>query len=98
MYIILLKFAGSKDRAGALMEAHKAWIAKGFDEGVFVLVGTIKPQLGGALIALSHSHDELKARVAEDPFVAEGVVAAEILEIAPGRFDERLALLTAGQT
>jgi hypothetical protein len=29
----------------------------------------------------------------QDPFVAEGVVSAEILEIAPGRADERLKFL-----
>jgi hypothetical protein len=29
------------------------------------------------------------------PFVAEGVVSAEILAIAPGRTDERLAFLQA---
>ena len=32
---------------------------------------------------------------AEDPFVAEGVVAAEIHEIAPARTDDRLAFLAA---
>lgn len=30
-----------------------------------------------------------RAPVQADPFVAEGVVAAEILDIAPGRTDER---------
>jgi uncharacterized protein YciI len=95
MFIILLKFAGAKEKAAALMEAHKAWIAQGFAEGAFVLVGTIQPGLGGALIALGDSRDAVAARVADDPFVAEGVVDAEILEIAPGRVDERIALLGA---
>lgn len=94
MYIIVLKLGGDRDKAGALMEAHKAWIAKGFADGVFVLVGTIRPSLGGVLLALSQTKQDIEARVALDPFVAEGVVSAEILEVAPGRVDERLALLS----
>lgn len=94
MFVILLKLAGAKDKASALMEAHKAWIAQGFEDGAFVLVGTIQPGLGGVLIALGESRGAIEARVAQDPFVAEGVVSAAILEIAPGRVDERIALLS----
>jgi hypothetical protein len=36
---------------------------------------------------------ELQARVDADPFVAENVVSAEIMEIAPARADERLGFL-----
>lgn len=93
MYMILLRFTGRKDEAASLMAAHKAWIASGFAEGAFVLVGSLKPDLGGALIALSGSRAAIEARVAEDPFVAEGIVDAEILEVETGRVDERLALL-----
>ena len=41
------------------------------------------------------SRAALEAFVAEDPFVAEGVVVAEIHEIAPARTDDRLAFLAA---
>jgi uncharacterized protein YciI len=92
MFIVLLKLV-DKDRIGGLMEAHKAWIKRGFDEGVFLLVGSLRPDLGGCLLAHGTSRADLDARVAEDPFVAEGVVAAEILEITPSRADDRLSFL-----
>jgi uncharacterized protein YciI len=93
MFIVLLRFAERKDRAGGLMEAHKAWIKRGFDEGLFLLVGSLRPDLGGCLLAHGTSRADLDARVAEDPFVAEGVVTAEVLEITPSRADERLSFL-----
>ena len=34
-----------------------------------------------------------KARVSQDPFVAENVVSAEIMEITPASADERLSCL-----
>lgn len=95
MYIILLKFGAQKAKAGNFMEAHKAWIKKGFDDGVFVMVGSLKPDAGGGLLATGVSREEIDARVAADPFVAEGIVEAEVLEIDPARADERLAFLAA---
>jgi len=75
------------------MEAHKGWIARGFDDGVFALVGSVQPASGGAILAHGLSREQVEQRVDEDPFVTEGVVRAEVIEIAPGRCDERLAFL-----
>lgn len=93
MFVVLLKFSDSKAQAGRLMAAHKAWIQRGFDDGVFVLMGSLGPELGGALVAHGATIQELESRVTEDPFVAEKVVTAEILEIAATRADERLKFL-----
>lgn len=93
MYVVLLKFAGNKARAPALMEGHKAWIQQGLDDGVFLVVGSLQPAAGGAILAHGASPEDLRARVEEDPFVKEDVVRAEILEIAPNRADPRLGWL-----
>ncbi|MCA9666949.1 MAG: hypothetical protein KC503_15225 [Myxococcales bacterium] len=92
MYLVLLTFA-DKGRAGELMAAHNAWIARGFDDGVFLMVGSLQPSRGGAVLAHGTSRAALQHRVDDDPFVAHGVVNAEILEIAPARTDARLAFL-----
>ncbi|CUR47154.1 YciI family protein [Alloalcanivorax xenomutans] len=93
MFIVLLKFTGDKAEAGRLMAAHKDWIEQGFAAGVFVLVGSLPGGTGGALMARGVSMSDLKERVGEDPFVREGVVSAEIIEIEPGRADPRLRFL-----
>ena len=93
MFIVLLKFSENKSNAGAYMDGHKEWLKRGFDEGVFLLSGSIQPGLGGAILAHDVSLSALQDRVNEDPFVAQNVVNAEILEIAPGQADERLAFL-----
>lgn len=95
MFVVLLRFAARKDRAGPLMEGHKAWLKQGFDDGVFLLAGSLKPDQGGAILAQGATRAELEKRVSADPFVAEGVVAAEILEITPAKAEERLRFLLA---
>jgi hypothetical protein len=64
-----------------------------FDDGVFLLVGSLQPDLGGGILAPGTSLSDLQSRVNGDPFVAEKVVSAEILEIAPWRTDARLGFL-----
>jgi uncharacterized protein YciI len=93
MFVVQLKFSANKAKAPAFMDGHKAWLKRGFDDGIFLLSGNLQPQLGGAIVAHNVSRDALQSRVADDPFVAEGVVSAEIIEIAPSKADERLTFL-----
>ncbi len=93
MFVILLKFSRNKGQASQFMEGHKEWIKRGFDDGVFLLVGNLQPNLGGGIVAHNASRSALQNRVNDDPFVAENVVSAEILEITPSKTDERLKFL-----
>lgn len=93
MFVVLLKFSETHSQASQYMEAHNDWLKRGFGEGIFLLSGSIQPRLGGALLAHSTSLAELKNRVNDDPFVKNKIVDAEIIEITPGRTDERLAFL-----
>lgn len=95
MFVVTLRFSANKAQAPHFMEAHNAWITQGFEDGVFLLTGSVLPGIGGAVLAHNLSRSELETRVKADPFVKEGVVTADILEIAPGRTDDRLAFLKA---
>ena len=95
MFVVLLRFAGNKGKAGQFMEPHRAWLQRGFDDGIFLVAGSLQPSLGGAILARGSSLPDLQARVNADPFVAEGVVSAEILEISPSRVDDRLKSVLA---
>lgn len=93
MYIVFLKFSANKSQAGQFMDGHKAWIKRGFDDGVFLLAGSLEPGLGGGILAHNTSLADLQSRVNDDPFVAENVVKAEISELDPGKADERLQFM-----
>ena len=93
MFIVLLKFSENKSQASQFMEGHNEWIKRGFDDGIFLLAGSLQPNSGGGVIAHNISLPDLQSRVNNDPFVAENVVSAEILEITPSKTDERLKFL-----
>lgn len=75
------------------MKEHKLWIKKGIDDEVFLLVASIKPNLGGLIIAHNISYQALQQRIQNDPFITHGIVEAEILEIEPSMAVERLTFL-----
>jgi uncharacterized protein YciI len=94
MFIVLLKISQNKAAAAQWMEGHKKWIQRGFDDGVFLMAGSLQPNAGGAIMAHNTSLAELQSRVNADPFVAEDVVQAQVLEVAPSRVDARLDFLS----
>ncbi len=94
MFIVLLRFA-DKTAARETAKDHMAWIQRGLDDGAFLLVASLVPDAGGAIVAHGISPVELRDRVNADPFVKAGVVTAEIVELAPSRADPRLAFLVA---
>lgn len=93
MFIVFLRFSRNSNQAARFMDGHNAWIRRGFDDGVFLMTGSLQPAMGGAILANGVSHDDLRQRLDADPFVAEDVVETEIVEIAPGRADPRLNFL-----
>lgn len=93
MFIIQLKFSANKAHASRFMDGHNAWLKEGFAKGTFLLAGTIQPKLGGAILAHNATLEQIQAIVQEDPFVTEGVVSTEIIEITPSKATPQLEFL-----
>lgn len=93
MYVILLRFSINKVKASEHMAAHREWIQRGVDDGVFLLVGSIRSGQGGAILAVDSSAEALQSRIDGDPFVVHDIVKAEIIEIAPNFTSPELAFL-----
>jgi uncharacterized protein YciI len=93
MFIVLLKFSDNKGQASEFMEGHNEWVKRGFDDGVFLMAGSLQPNLGGGIMAHDTTLSDLQNRVNNDPFVMENIVSTEIIEITPAKADEQLKFL-----
>ena len=93
MFVIQPKFSANKANASQFMDGHNAWLRDGFARGTFLLAGSIQPKLGGAILAHNSTLEQIQEIVKQDPFVAEGVVAAEIIEITPSKAAPQLEFL-----
>lgn len=93
MFVVSMTMTGQMDKAKAHMAGHNAWVKQGVDDGVFVLVGNLKPGPGGCLFAVNVDREALDARIATDPFVSEGIVAVEVTETVIHTADKNLQFL-----
>lgn len=93
MYIILLQFTDNKHNAAKYLSGHKAWLARGLEQGMFLLAGTLGSNLGGAVLARGIARTKVQERVNEDPFVREHIVTAEVLEFSPSVASEDFQFL-----
>jgi|SRR5688572_13245516 uncharacterized protein YciI len=96
MFITFLRFAANHGAAQKFISAHNEWVAKGFSDGVFLCVGSLASAGGGAILAHGESRENHEARIAADPFVVQGIVAAETYEVDPKRTIDALSFLNAG--
>ena len=80
MFVVTLTYTAELADVDAAMRRHMAWLNRGYADGVFVVSGRQVPRTGGVIIAQGASREELEARVAEDPFVAEGLATATVTE------------------
>lgn len=93
MFIIFLRFSDNRDKASEFMDGHNQWLQRGFDNGIFLLAGSIAPAQGGAILAGNISAIDLEQLINEDPFVNNAVVEAEITEISPAKTIDDLSFL-----
>ncbi|NVI07343.1 YciI family protein [Paraburkholderia youngii] len=89
MYVINLIYTAPLDRIDDALDAHRAFLAKQFDAGIFVAAGQKVPRDGGIILAVRIERDRLDRILASDPFAEQQLARYEVTEfkttrIAPG--------------
>lgn len=74
MFVVTLRFA-DKTKAPLFMDGHNAWIKRGFDDGVFLLTGSLQPSAGGAILAHNASPEETELVCRMTPSSPRGLSA-----------------------
>lgn len=93
MFILAIEYVRPLNEVDARLEAHRAWVAEGYEAGVFLASGPKVPRTGGVILCHGEDRAAVEARVARDPFVVSGVARTEITEMDATRVDPRLAFL-----
>jgi uncharacterized protein YciI len=96
MHIVLLRLVDAANQS-AHIDGHKEWLQQAFADEAIIYVGGIHGGGGGVVIAGGIGSEELLARVRMDPFVVEGIVTPEIIELDTTMSDPRLAFLVEFQ-
>ena len=81
MLILSLTYKVPLEKADEHMDAHMAWVKKGYDDGHFLASGRKVPRTGGVILARGERPD-MERFCAADPFVVHGIADCEISEVA----------------
>ena len=80
MFIIELIYKVDLARIHKHMAAHVKFLKKYYAARTFVVSGRKVPRDGGIIVAIGESREQIEAIAAEDPFVAQGLADARVIE------------------
>ncbi|ASL43669.1 hypothetical protein bAD24_I09270 [Burkholderia sp. AD24] len=89
MYVINLSYIASLERVDDVLDAHRAFLTRQFETGVFIAAGPKVPRDGGIILAVGVEREKLDAILASDPFAVQRIARYEVTEfkatrLAPG--------------
>ncbi|MEA2172258.1 MAG: hypothetical protein QOF76_5558 [Solirubrobacteraceae bacterium] len=85
MFVVTLTYVAELAEIDAAMGRHMTYLRKQYADGVFLVSGRQIPRVGGIIIAGGVSREDLDARLALDPFVAEGLAEVAVVEFNPSQ-------------
>ncbi|HET8844227.1 MAG TPA: DUF6624 domain-containing protein [Ktedonobacteraceae bacterium] len=93
LFVLLLTFIKPRDEVDRWIEAHLAYISRGYISGHFLTTGRQEPRTGGVILARAASKEQIQTIIKEDPFLIEGVAEYNVIEFHPSRSAPGLELL-----
>ena len=80
MFIIELTYTSPLADIDAAMKAHMRFLKAHYASGHFLVSGRKIPRDGGIILAVGKSREEIELIARQDPFVAQGLAEARVIE------------------
>ena len=80
LFVIDIEYTVSMDQVSPHLDAHMEFVARGYDQGLFLASGAKVPRSGGVIIAQGASRAAVEAMMAADPFCQAGIVDLTVTE------------------
>jgi uncharacterized protein YciI len=80
MFVIELTYKAELAKIDASMTAHVKFLKKYYAAGNFLISGRQVPRMGGIILAVGESREQIEAIVREDPFVSRGLADFRVVE------------------
>lgn len=80
MFLLLSRYLKSTEEIDRVLPAHRAFLDRYYQSGLFIISGPQEPRVGGVIVTRDATRAEIDAALAEDPFMREEISAYDILE------------------
>ena len=85
MFIVSLHYIQPLEVVESHLQAHRAFLDRFYQQGVFIASGRKVPRNGGVILAKGDTRAELEGILDQDPFRAQGVADYQITEFTATR-------------
>jgi uncharacterized protein YciI len=85
MFIVSLQYTQPLEVVESQLQAHRAFLDRFYQQGVFIASGRKVPRNGGVILAKGVTRAELEKILDQDPFRALGVADYQITEFTANR-------------
>ena len=85
MFIISLTYTAELAQIEQHLAAHRQFLDRYYQAGVFLFSGRKEPRTGGIIIAQAAGRDEVERIISEDPFRQAGITDYAITEFIPSK-------------
>lgn len=90
MVVIELSYKSSLDQVNMHLDAHRAFLGRYYDQGLFIASGPKIPRDGGVILAVCDAK-QAKEIIAEDPFYKNGIAEYRMMEFDPIKHSDGFA-------
>ena len=80
MFIIELTYTAPLATIDAHMADHVAFLNRYYTSGNFLISGRQVPRVGGIILAVANSREQVEAIAREDPFIERGLADFRVIE------------------
>ena len=83
LFIVQLRYVQPLAEVERCLQAHRAYLQRGYEAGVFLVSGRQEPRTGGVILMRAANRAVVEAWVAQDPFHREGIAEYAVTEWHP---------------
>jgi uncharacterized protein YciI len=86
LFALILTYIKPMEEVDRLIEPHRAYLKRYYEQGNFLVSGAQIPRTGGFILARAESKAQIETIIASDPFLSEGVARYDIIEFQTSSF------------
>ena len=82
-FLVELTYTIPAEQLGDATTEHRAYLQKGYDQGMLLFSGPQVPRVGGIIIARGQSQQDVEAFFQQDPFQLKGLATYRFVQFDP---------------
>lgn len=90
LFVMIVTYIKPMDEVNAHLEGHRAFLAKGYEDGVLMMSGGQNPRVGGVIVGKFDDKSAALEFVGLDPFYINDVASYDVVEFVPSKYIKEL--------